>query len=153
MALRNVVKLGDPILRKKSREVTKFDDRLFMLLDDMKETMYKAEGVGLAAVQVGVLKRVVVLDCGDGFLELVNPEIVSGEGEQREQEGCLSLPEKYGATIRPAKVKVRAQDRNGKWHMYVGEELKARCFCHEIDHLDGVLFIDRLAPAEEKEGE
>lgn len=153
MALRNVVKLGDPILRKKSREVTKFDDRLFMLLDDMKETMYKAEGVGLAAVQVGVLKRVVVLDCGDGFLELINPEIVSGEGEQREQEGCLSLPEKYGATIRPAKVKVRAQDRNGKWHMYVGEELKARCFCHEIDHLDGVLFIDRLAPAEEKEGE
>lgn len=146
MALRNIVKLGDPILRKKSREVTKFDDRLFTLLDDMKQTMYKSEGVGLAAVQVGVLKRVVVLDCGDGFLELINPEIVSGEGEQIEQEGCLSLPEKYGSTIRPKTVKVRAQDRMGKWHMYKGEGLKARCFCHEIDHLDGVLFIDRLAP-------
>lgn len=146
MALRNVVKYGDPILRKKSREVTKFDDRLFKLLDDMKETMYKADGVGLAAVQVGVLKRAVVLDCGDGYLELINPEIVSGEGEQTEQEGCLSLPEKYGTTLRPAKVKVRAQDRNGKWHMYYGEDLKARCFCHEIDHLDGVLFIDNIAP-------
>ena len=146
MALRNIVKLGDPILRKKSREVTKFDDRLFTLLDDMKQTMYKSEGVGLAAVQVGVLKRVVVLDCGDGFLELINPEIVSGEGEQIEQEGCLSLPEKYGSTIRPKTVKVRAQDRTGKWHMYKGEGLKARSFCHEIDHLDGVLFIDRLAP-------
>lgn len=150
MALRNIVKLGDPILRKKSREVTKFDDRLFTLLDDMKETMYKAEGVGLAAVQVGVLKRVVVLDCGDGYLELINPEIVSGEGEQVEQEGCLSLPERYNETIRPMTVKVRAQDRNGKWHMYKGEDLKARCFCHEIDHLDGVLFIDRLAPEDKK---
>lgn len=150
MAIRNIVKLGDPILRKKSREVTKFDDRLFTLLDDMKDTMYKAEGVGLAAVQVGVLKRVVVLDCGDGFLELINPEIVSGEGEQVEQEGCLSLPEKYGETIRPAKVKVRAQDRDQKWHLYYGEELKARCFCHEIDHLDGYLFTDRLAPEDKK---
>ena len=148
MALRNIVKVGDPILRKKSREVTKFDDRLKTLLDDMKETMYKAEGVGLAAVQVGVLKRAVVMDCGDGFIELVNPEIVSGEGEQIEQEGCLSLPEKYAAPVRPEKVKVRAQDRTGKWHLYQGEELKARCFCHEIDHLDGVLFIDKVIDKE-----
>ena len=144
MALRNIVKLGDPILRKKSREVTKFDDRLFTLLDDMKSTMYKAEGVGLAAVQVGVLKRVVVLDCGDGFLELINPSITYTEGEQTESEGCLSLPEESGVTKRPLKVKVKAQNREGKWCLYYGEGLKARCFCHELDHLDGVLFTDRL---------
>lgn len=149
MAIRNIVKLGDPILRKKSKEVTNFNERLFTLLDDMKETMYKADGVGLAGVQVGVLKRVVVLDCGDGFMELINPEIVSQEGEQKGQEGCLSLPEKYGLTVRPLKVKVRAQDRTGKWHLYHGEELKARCFCHEIDHLDGVLFIDKVINEEE----
>ncbi len=151
MALRNIVKLGDPILRKTSRVVTKFDDRLFTLLDDMKETMNKADGVGLAAVQVGVLKRVVVLDCGERYLELINPEITYREGEQREQEGCLSLPEKYGATLRPMKVKVKAQNRDGKWCVYSGEGLEARCFCHEIDHLDGILFTDRLAP-EVKEG-
>lgn len=148
MAIRNIVKYGDPILRKKSRVVTKFDERLFTLLDDMKETMYKAEGVGLAGVQVGVLKRVIVLDCGDGFIELINPEIVSGDGEQKEQEGCLSLPEKYATTLRPKTVKVKAQDRNGKWHMYFGEDLKARCFCHEIDHLDGILFIDKAVSEE-----
>ena len=154
MALRNIVKLGDPILRKKSREVTKFDERLFTLLDDMKSTMYKAEGVGLAAVQVGVLKRVVVLDCGDGFLELINPAITYTEGEQTENEGCLSLPEQSGTTKRPLKVKVKAQNREGKWCLYYGEGLKARCFCHEIDHLDGILFTDRLAEdkIENKEG-
>lgn len=146
MALRNIVKLGDPILKKTSRVVTKFDDRLFTLLDDMKETMNKADGVGLAAVQVGVLKRVVVLDCGERYLELINPEITHREGEQREQEGCLSLPEKYGTTVRPMKVKVKAQNRDGKWCVYSGEGLEARCFCHEIDHLDGILFTDRLAP-------
>lgn len=152
MAIRNIVKLGDPILRKKSREVTKFDDRLFVLLDDMKETMYKADGVGLAAVQVGVLKRVVVMDCGDGYLELINPVITLQEGRQIEAEGCLSLPGEYGNTIRPAKVQVKAQNREGKWCLYSAEDLKARCFCHEIDHLDGFVFTDRLAP-EELQGE
>lgn len=152
MAIRNIVKLGDPILRKKSREVTKFDDRLFVLLDDMKETMYKADGVGLAAVQVGVLKRVVVIDCGDGYLELINPVITLQEGRQIEAEGCLSLPGEYGNTIRPAKVQVKAQNREGKWCLYSAEDLKARCFCHEIDHLDGFVFTDRLAP-EELQGE
>ncbi len=148
MAIRNIVKVGDPILKKTSREVTKFDDRLFTLLNDMKETMYKAEGVGLAAVQVGVLKRVVVMDCGDGYLELINPVITHREGEQIEMEGCLSLPGEYANTIRPEKVKVKAQNREGKWCLYSGEGLKARCFCHEIDHLDGFVFTDRLAPKE-----
>ena len=144
MALRNVVKMGDPVLNKKSRVVEKFDDRLATLIDDMFETMYKAEGVGLAAVQVGMLKRVVVLDVGDGPIELVNPEIVSQEGEQRESEGCLSVPGKYGVCVRPAKVQVKAQDRDGKWHVYTGEGLKARCFCHELDHLEGILFTSKV---------
>lgn len=144
MALRNIVKLGDPILNKSSRVVDKFDDRLSTLIDDMFETMYNANGVGLAAVQVGMLKRVVVIDVGDGPIELVNPEITFKEGEQRESEGCLSLPGKYGVTSRPAKVQVKAQDRKGKWQVFTGTELKARCFCHEIDHLDGVLFTSHL---------
>lgn len=144
MALRNVVKLGDPILNKKSRVVEKFDDKLAVLIDDMFETMYQSQGVGLAAVQVGVLKRVVVIDVGDGPMELVNPEITIKEGEQRESEGCLSLPGKYGVTVRPAKVQVKAQDRNGKWQVFTGEDLKARCFCHEIDHLDGILFTSHV---------
>lgn len=144
MALRNVVKLGDPILNKISRKVEKFDDRLSILIDDMLETLYKENGVGLAAVQVGVLKRVVVVDIGEGPMELVNPEITLAEGEQREQEGCLSLPGKWGVTVRPMKVQVKAQDRNGKWQVFTGEGLKARAFCHEIDHLDGVLFTSHV---------
>lgn len=151
MATRNIVKIGDDILRKKSRPVEKFDDRLHTLLDDMRETMYKANGVGLAAVQVGVLKRVVVLDCTEdhtGYLELINPEIIEREGEQFEAEGCLSLPGEQGVTVRPMTVKVKAQDRNGQWCIYKGTELKARCFCHEIDHLDGVLFIDKVIDKE-----
>lgn len=144
MALRNIVKLGDPILYKHSRVVDKFDDRLAVLIDDMVETMYNANGVGLAAVQVGILKRVVVIDVGDGIMELVNPEIVSKSGEQREVEGCLSLPGKSGVTLRPMKVQVKAQDRSGKWHIYTGEGLKARAFCHEIDHLDGILFTSHV---------
>ncbi len=151
MATRNIVKLGDDILRKKSRPVEKFDDRLHTLLDDMRETMYKANGVGLAAVQVGVLKRVVVLDCTEdhtGYLELINPEIIEREGEQFEAEGCLSLPGEQGVTVRPMTVKVKAQDRNGQWCVYKGSELKARCFCHEIDHLDGILFIDKVIDKE-----
>ena len=151
MAMRNIVKLGDPILGKKSREVVKFDQRLFTLLDDMKETMEKADGVGLAAVQVGVLKRAVVINCGERYLELINPEITYEEGEQREQEGCLSLPGEYGTTVRPMRVKVKAQNREGKWCIYSGEGLEARCFCHEIDHLDGILFTQRLAE-DQKEG-
>ena len=132
MALRNVVKYGDPILRKKSRTVEVFDRRIATLVEDMFETMYKDNGVGLAAVQVGILKRIVVIDCGDGPVELINPEIVKTEGEQCGQEGCLSLPGRYETVRRPQKVQVKGQD------------LKARAFCHEIDHLDGVLFIDRM---------
>ena len=120
MALRNIVKLGDPILNKTSRKVEKFDEKLATLIDDMLETMYHANGVGLAAVQVGMLKRVVVIDIGDGPMELVNPEITLKEGEQRESEGCLSLPGKYGVTVRPMKVQVKAQDRNGKWQVFTG---------------------------------
>ena len=146
MAIRNIVKVGDDILRKKSRPVEKFDKRLWQLLDDMRETMYLNNGVGLAAVQVGILRRVIVVDCSQDrsdYLELVNPEIIDTEGEQREAEGCLSLPGESGITLRPAVVRVKAQDRNGNWCVYKGEGLKARCFCHEIDHLDGVLFTDR----------
>ncbi len=146
MALRKVVTKEDPILRKKSRPVEKFDEKLCQLLDDMAETMNHAEGVGLAAVQVGILRRVVVMDVGDGLIELINPEIIYTEGEQTETEGCLSLPNEWCETIRPAIVKVKAQNREGQWCVYKGEDLKARCFCHEIDHLDGILFIDRANP-------
>lgn len=152
MALRNIVKLGDPILYKKSRVVEKFDDRLAMLIDDMKETMYDGNGVGLAAVQVGVLKRVVVIDVGDGPMELVNPEIIFAEGEQISQEGCLSLPNKWANTKRPQKVQVKAQDRNGKWQVFTGEDLKAKAFCHEIDHLDGILFTSHIVEEETLQG-
>jgi len=148
MALRNIVELGDPILNKKSRIVEKFDDRLALLIDDMKETMYNKNGVGLAAVQVGILKRVVVIDIGEGPIELVNPEITMTEGEQISQEGCLSLPNKWATTKRPQKVQVKAQDRTGKWHVYTGEDLKAKAFCHEIDHLDGILFTSHIIDGE-----
>ncbi len=145
MAIRNIVKLGDPILSKKSRPVEKFDDRLHTILDDMKDTLYKAQGAGLAAVQVGILRRIVVMDCGDGYLELINPEITERSEElQHETEGCLSLPGKYGVTERPKSVIVKAQNRDGKWCIYKGTDLKARCFCHELDHLDGVLYTSRL---------
>lgn len=152
MALRNIVKLGDPILYKKSRVVEKFDERLATLIDDMKETMYNGNGVGLAAVQVGILKRVVVIDIGEGPMELVNPEIVFEEGEQISQEGCLSLPNKWATTKRPQKVQVKAQDRNGKWQVFTGEDLKAKAFCHEIDHLDGILFTSHIIEGETLQG-
>lgn len=148
MALRNIVKLGDPILNKKSRVVEKFDDRLATLIDDMFETMYNGNGVGLAAVQVGILKRVVVIDIGEGPMELVNPEITLEEGEQISQEGCLSLPGKWANTQRPQRVQVKAQDRNGKWQVFTGEDLKAKAFCHEIDHLDGILFTSHIVDGE-----
>lgn len=143
MALRKIVTLEDPVLRKTSRKVEKFDKRLWDLLDDMKDTLYSANGAGLAAVQVGILRRVVVIDVGDGIMELVNPEITERSDEKQEEvEGCLSIPGRYGVTERPEWVKVKAQNREGKWVVYKGEGLKARCFCHELDHLDGVLYID-----------
>jgi len=151
MAIRNIRTENDPILRKKSRVVESFDEKLWQLLDDMKETMEKAEGVGLAAVQVGILKRVVVINVGDGLMELINPQILETEGVQCSAEGCLSLPGKQGTTIRPMTVKVKAQNRNGNWCVYKGTELKAKAFCHEIDHLDGVLYIDKLASKDEIE--
>ena len=136
------------MLYKQSRPVTKFDDRLGQLLDDMAETMYDADGVGLAPVQVAVLRRVIVIDLqdGSGLLELVNPESPSSEGDQVDVEGCLSIPGEYYETIRPAKVTVKAQDRHGEWHTYEGEGRRAVCFCHEIDHLDGHLFLEHLNP-------
>ena len=144
MAIRNIVTLDDPVLRKKSRPVVNFDEKLWTLLDDMKETLKKADGAGLAAVQVGILRRAVIVDVGDGKpLELINPEIVETSGEQEGQEGCLSLPGEWGVVRRPEFVRVRAQNRKGQWCMYKGEGLKARCFCHEIDHLDGIVFTDR----------
>lgn len=155
MALRKIVTKEDPILRKISRKVEKFDKRLWDLLDDMKETLYKAEGAGLAAPQVGVLKRVVVIDVGDGYIELVNPEITEKSEEiQEEAEGCLSVPGEFGVTRRPKWVIVKAQNREGQWVIYKGEDLKARCFCHELDHLDGTLYIDnvvRMLEADEVE--
>jgi len=140
MALRTILKEGEEILTKKSRPVTNFDERLYTLLDDMAETMRNADGVGLAAPQVGILRRVVTVDVGDGLLELINPEIISEKGEQEAVEGCLSFPGEYGYTKRPASVKIKAQDRYGKTKTYKGEDLLARAFCHEIDHLDGILF-------------
>lgn len=147
MALRNIVKYGDPVLRKKSRVVEKFDGKLSDLIDDMIQTMNNAEGVGLAAVQVGILKRVVIVDVGEGPIELVNPEIIEESKEKQiTPEGCLSLPGQSGNTVRPMTVKVKAQDRNGKWYIHKGTGLKAKAFCHEIDHLDGVLYIDKVIP-------
>ncbi|MFT9055839.1 MAG: peptide deformylase [Ethanoligenens sp.] len=142
MAIRKIVTVGDDVLRKKCREVTAFDKKLQQLLDDMRDTLIRADGVGLAAPQVGILKRVVVVRIGDDFVDLVNPKIIAKEGEQQELEGCLSIPGKWGITKRPAKVTVRAQNRHGQYYEKTGEELIARAFCHELDHLDGVLYTD-----------
>lgn len=149
MAIRNIRTDEDSILRKKSREVEKFDDRLFQLLDDMADTMYSADGVGLAAVQVGVLRRVVIIDIGEGLMELINPEIVEEDGIQCDVEGCLSLPGKQAYTMRPMSVTVKSQNRNGNWCVYKGTGLKAKAFCHEIDHLDGILYVDKIATQDE----
>lgn len=142
MAIRNIRKNPDPVLRKKSRTVEVFDWRLWQLLDDMAETMYASDGVGLAAVQVGILRRIVVIDIGDGIIELINPEIIETSGEQYELEGCLSFPGEYGMVKRPMNVTVKAKNRHGEDVEYHGEELLAKAFCHEIDHLDGNLFVD-----------
>ena len=143
MALRNIITEGNPTLSKNSRPVTTFDDRLATLIDDMKETVVQANGIGLAAPQVGVLRRVVVVDLGDEIIELVNPTILEQSGEQDGLEGCLSVPGKFGMVKRPNFVKVKAQDRNGDWAEYEGEQLIARCFCHELEHLDGHLYTER----------
>ena len=144
MAIRQVVKIGEEVLRKKSRPVDVLNRRILTLLDDMAETMYAQDGVGLAAPQVGILRRVVVIDVGEGLLELVNPEILSTEGEQRQMEGCLSVPGKRGVVARPEKVTVRALNRRGKPIEIVGEGFLAIALCHEIDHLDGVLYVDKI---------
>ena len=147
MALRNILKNDDPMLRKTCRPVTEFNDRLWQLLDDMADTMYKAQGVGLAGPQVGILRRVFVMDVGDGLVEAINPEIIEESGTQVGQEGCLSFPNQWGYVSRPNKVKMKAQDRFGKWFIITGEELKARCICHETDHLNGVVFLEHVMPS------
>lgn len=143
MAILNIVKEGDPVLRKICRPVEEITPRTLQLLEDMKETLHKADGCGLAAPQVGVLRRIVLVEVEKGQLyELINPEIIAREGSQNELEGCLSLPGEWGITERPAKVTVRAMNRNGEMYEVSGEGLMARALCHELDHLDGVLYKD-----------
>ena len=143
MAIRKIRKDPDPILRKISRRVDVFDWRLWQLLDDMADTLRDSDGVGLAAVQVGVLRRIVIVDTGKEILELINPEIISSSGMQEELEGCLSFPGQFVITQRPMIVKIKAQNRNGETYEYTGEGLIAKAFCHETEHLDGKLFIDK----------
>lgn len=143
MAILNILKEGDETLRKKCRPVEQITPRILTLLDDMHETLGKAQGVGLAAPQVGVLRRIVIVEIDDIKYEMINPEIIETKGVQEEIEACLSVPEKYGLVKRPAWVKVRAMDRNGNIYEAEGEGLMARCFCHELDHLDGTLYIDK----------
>jgi len=143
MALRNIRINEDPILRKISKVVEIIDERTQILIDDMLDTMYESNGVGLAAPQVGILKRVVVIDIGDGPIILINPEIVEANGEVKDVEGCLSVPGKQGNVIRPQYVKVKAEDRDGNSIQIQGEDLLARALCHEIDHLNGILYTDK----------
>ncbi|MBQ4600074.1 MAG: peptide deformylase [Oscillospiraceae bacterium] len=158
MGLRKILTVKEPALHKVCKPVTSFDPKLHKLLDDMAQTLIDANGVGLAAPQVGILRRVVLVDVGgeDGaeILELVNPELVETDGEQEGPEGCLSVPGKYGLVKRPWYAKVRAQDRNGEWFEAEGEEIIARCFCHELDHLDGIVYtqvMERFLTKEELE--
>jgi len=156
MGLRKILTDAEPALHKVCRPVERFDWRLRKLLDDMKETLAEANGVGLAAPQVCILRRVVIVDVGDEILELVNPTLVETSGEQTGAEGCLSVPGKYGLVTRPNFAKVRAQDRDGEWFEAEGEELIARCFCHELDHLDGIIYtevMDRFLTEEELNAE
>ncbi|MBE7054960.1 MAG: peptide deformylase [Ruminococcaceae bacterium] len=147
MALRKIREIGDSCLKKKCREIEKFDERLHTLLDDMKETLLEANGVGLAAPQVGILRRVVVIDLGEdeGMLELINPVITHTEGSVTDIEGCLSVPGKAGEVERPQKATVKAYDRNGEEFEFTGEDLYARCICHECDHLDGILYVEKVS--------
>lgn len=152
MGLRKILTDQEPALHKVCRPVEKFDKRLHRLLDDMKETLLEANGVGLAAPQVGILRRVVIVDTGSQILELVNPTLLETSGEQEGPEGCLSVPGRYGLVKRPYVAKVRAQDRDGEWFEAEGEELIARCFCHELDHLDGIVYtqvMDRFLTEDE----
>ncbi len=154
MGLRKILTDAEPALHKVCKPVEKFDRRLHTLLEDMKETLIDSGGVGLAAPQVGILRRVVLVDTGEEILELVNPSLLATDGEQVGPEGCLSVPGKYGLVKRPYWAKVRAQDRNGNWFEAEGEELIARCFCHELDHLDGIIYtevMERLLTPEELE--
>lgn len=144
MAIRQVRKKGDELLLKRSKEVTDINDKIQSIIDDMIETMYEADGVGLAAPQVGLLKRIVVIDVGEGLIVMINPEILEEKGEQCEVEGCLSIPGVSGKVIRPAKIKVKFIDREGKEQIMTGKGYLARAFCHEIDHLNGVLFTDKV---------
>ncbi|MDY3032074.1 MAG: peptide deformylase [Clostridia bacterium] len=144
MAIREIRTKDDEILYKKCKEVKSFDKKLHILLDDMYDTMKQREGVGLAAPQVGILKRAVVIDVGGGAIELINPEIIEESGSQTGSEGCLSVPGVWGEVERPNKVKVKAQDRDGKWFTMEGTELLARAICHECEHLEGKLFLDRV---------
>lgn len=144
MAIRNIVKAGDDVLFKVSKVVDTYDKKLHQLLDDMAQTMYKNEGAGLAAPQIGILKRIVVIDVGNGLIELINPEIIEQKGEQTSIEGCLSCPGKFGYTKRPMYVTVKAYDRFGKEFVIKGKEVLAKAFCHEIDHLEGKLFLDKV---------
>ncbi|MCQ1528064.1 peptide deformylase [Lutispora saccharofermentans] len=150
MAIREIRKDSDEILRKISKKVDNIDDRITTLLDDMAETMKAAEGVGLAAPQVGILRRVVVIDVGDGLIELINPVVVYEKGEQCKEEGCLSIPGKSGIVKRPEKVIVRAQNRKGETFEITGEDLLAVALCHEIDHLNGILFTDKAITIKEQ---
>ena len=145
MAIRNIVKYGDEVLQKKCRVVENIDDRIQTLIDDMLDTLYDADGVGLAAPQVGVLKRIAVIDIGEGPIVLINPEIISESGSQSGSEGCLSYPGNYGEVERPMRVTVKAADRDGNIRELKGEGLLARAFCHEIDHLDGHMFIEKVS--------
>lgn len=142
MGLRKILTVDEPALHKTCRPVENFDKKLHTLLDDMRQTLIKSEGVGLAAPQVGILRRVVLVDNGKEILELVNPELLETDGEQVGAEGCLSVPGKYGLVKRPYYAKVKAQDRFGQWHEYEDTELTARCFCHELDHLDGIVYTE-----------
>ena len=156
MGLRKILTEKEPALHKVCKPVEKFDWRLHKLLDDMRETLIDSNGVGLAAPQVGILRRVVLVDLGDEILELINPEIIDTDGEQEGAEGCLSVPGRYGLVKRPYYAKVRAQDRDGQWYEAEGEELIARCFCHELDHLDGILYtqiMERFLTEEELEAD
>ena len=144
MALRNIVTEGDRVLRKKCRPVTEFNQKLWDLLDDMKDTLAEAKGLGLAAPQVGFLKRIIIIDMGDGPIEMINPEIIEKRGERECMEGCLSIPGQWGIINRPQYVKMRYRDRNGDLYEIEGEDLFASCACHETDHLEGVLYIDKV---------
>ena len=147
MGLRKILTDKEPALHKVCKAVTSFDNKLFKLLDDMAETLVDSGGVGLAAPQVGILRRVVLVDVGEEeseILELINPEMIETDGEQYGPEGCLSVPGKYGLVKRPYYAKVRAQDRDGNWYEAEGEELIARCFCHELDHLDGIVYTEKM---------